>query len=268
MKLGKLMPFASLIVLGLLILPVLAIDNMNDTQIDIITSREGFNYYPISTNVFEPITFESHFPTVNVLGTAPIPRSVLVGFLGGNAKNLEYSDNLIYLGDNTYKLDTSVYTTFTTYNEIFIPIDLYPAEISEYDFVIVECTNFTQNTNMDIFVYKSASSSTDRMYDFNINPDEKVFYNPTSDDALFESYIEENAYLSIKKYNLALPFDENITFSISYALKDPGNSTVTIDDNTQYLIIITSSIVINAVAIIFMTDRFDILIDKRNQRKY
>jgi len=250
--------YSSLFVILLLLMPVLAIDYVKDNQIDLIKNGESLEFKDVDMLSINNSTIYEHFTGIDI--PLNYVTSTNIDYLAGSS-NFEVANNVIYLGNNSYKIDTTQYTILGSSSDfLYIPIDLTPHDLATMK--ALKLTYDTTTNDPSIYMFSGSTWQTIAMTGYDSATNEKIFIVDVSVISTYLSYPDENIYL---RFNYAGDYQDNITFSLSYA--DEFNATsFTIDDTTQYLIIVSIAIITNIFALILMSDTVDILIDKKKNQ--
>lgn len=264
---SALQSYLSLFMIGLLLIPVMAIDYVNEDEITIIENRLNYNFCDVGiveTNIPE---WESHYNNVNVISEDVNTDCINVDLVTAQNINVEYHNNINYVGNDTYLVNTWEFAQ--NYDYIAIELNLTTHNLTNCDVLLLN-SEFVYDSSLDtnsafyIGYFTGSGTNHDYLNDLYLNENERLFYIDIGDKVSLLSAPDTNIYLEIWRGNLALPYDENITFQIQKA-QISNQSAFTISDTTYYLIIVSSVSVLNIMMIIFSSETIDLYIDRKNK---
>lgn len=241
----------SIMVLLLLIMPIVSMIAVEDNQKENILSLGKYNYNMID---LKPTTYnltemENHFDIVlSEVIYSNNPTIFNFDWLGLANIRVLATDNLTYIGNNTYSVDTSGLTQ----PYIFIPINITTHNLSKYDMFLIESDEiayiqwFTDDNDDANYVEIPYEVSIDKYLSIITITDKVNLLNSDDRNILL-------AYYS--------GYSDDMTFKVSYGIND-DNATVFISDMTYYYIISTATIILSALTIIFATEKVDVIINK------
>lgn len=247
----------SLMVLGILIIPILSLDYVDDRYKEIVTDQSNLNYENLNIDYVNKTEFET-FITPHALHSLDWANdSNLIGLFyhGLGLTDVVYSDNITYVGNNTYYIQHSElpYT-----HRLLIPLNLTTHNLSSYDTVLMYSENeailgYFDNAGDDNIVDVEAFEIAENQFLNIISLDEKFNLKNSPDYQVFVQF-------------QPLFVGDNCNLSIEYGIiKEDG--VFTVSDETYYYIILTSTIAISLFTLIFISNTVDIIFDYKDNRK-
>lgn len=246
----------SIVVLGILIIPIISLDYVENKQKEEILNLGSYNYNvnEISITNLNNTEFNEHY---NIIISEIIwsnnPTMVNFENLGLGNINTIYTDNITYIGNNTYSIDSSD----LLYWDLMIPLNLTSHNLTKLDFLIIY-----SNTQPYIFVYEKLDDDANAILPITLIKENTYLVTiplPLKIDIL-TNYDDEKIYL------LLFDFQPNMEFSIYSGINEENKSFI-ISDLTQYYIILTGSIAMSLFTLIFITQTIDIIFDYKDKKK-
>lgn len=265
----------SIMVLAILIIPSIALDYVDDLKRDEIVNLGNGNYeytYHEKTYIDSDLVIEQW-------------DSTAYDFYGINdnvdiycfADNESYHGGAIYFGNNSltyigngtysFDIDTFMYSdTAWTRLDFYIPFNITSHNITKYDFVRIIAT---PNVNMYIKMFKTEIDTST----YTLTPVTTEIYPPHQVVISALSVSNKNLIPVLTIDNPVYTFINGDLSETEYTIKfekiESKNQTVfTLSDETQFYIILTSTIAISIFTIIFMTNIIDIRIDTNKNNKW
>lgn len=243
-------------ILVILIIPVLSLDFVEDNKRNELLELgdSNFVYKSLSNEIVDKTVINDMLVPYNLVDITDWDNnSTIVNYeIWGINIDVLYTDNITYIGNDTYIIDTNGFL----YDNIIIPLNITNYNLTE-SFIIhsnIEPYLFIMNED-DSLAYTFVES-------YEIDTDKWIFIIPLSIQVLLNSMPDNNLMLGYDNVDTNV----NIEFSIFYG-EENNTSLFELTDMTQYYIILTSSIAISIFTLIFMTQTIDIVFDMKDKRK-
>lgn len=243
-----------LMVLGILIIPIISLDYVQSNSKEYILDYIESNFeYTVMDNIYiNRDNIENELPEHIIHSLDWVDNATVIGMNeDGSDYDIEFGDNITYLGNNTYLIDIS---DFTYKDEVAIELNITGWNLSKQDTLIVY-----SNIDCQLWYYEGGQD---------MNNIDSVEIN-NGKYLMFISLNDKIDLLVGLDYNVLLVFDEpteNIEYQILIA-NEVNQSAFTLSDMTQYYIILSVTIVLSIFTIIFLTDFVDIIFDRKNKNK-
>lgn len=246
----------SIIILGILIIPIIGLDYVDDnTKEEILQyGLTNYEYENLDYVCFCQTTINEQLDPHDLHTITWTDNATVLGYAehGIGLYDLEWGDNVTYIGNDTYLIDID---EFTYTHIIFISLNVTAWNLTNYDTLFV-----TSNIPNEIVYFDTLSDDNLENIEWvDLGNDESLYYLTITDKINL---------LASPDYNMMLIFDaplQNIEYKIQIGER-VNESAFTLSDMTQYYIILTSSIAISIFTLVFMTNIIDIVIDKKKKQ--
>lgn len=242
----------SILVLGILIIPIMSLNYVQYNNKEYIFQYAQTNFkYTVMDNIYinRDNTENEIEHLIHTLDWTD--NATVMGMIeDGSYFDIEYGDNITYIGNDTNLINIS---DFTYKDLIGIELNITAWNLSKIDILII-------NTNIECeILYYEGGQDINNIGSEEINIDKYLIY---------ISLHDKIDLLLALDYNVLLVFDEpieNIEYQVLIA-NEINQSVFILNDMTQYYIILSISIMVSIFTIIFITDSINIIFDRKNKK--
>jgi len=253
----------SLLILGILIIPIVSMDYVEDRKVEKILELGDENYQQLQleNTLIDVDSVERHYNSIGstFIGDSNNSDMISVHERSGNNRDVEYLNNsFTYLGNGTYNVDLTSVTYNGVGDYVLIPLNMTTKNLTNYDYVTIEYSGILQ-------VFSSEFGDNEihaLLTGYSIETNKAIYIIDLGDKSLLNVLYDNPFYLRFSIPTPTTDFDYKIT------LAEPVNETAfELNDMTYYYIILTGTIAISIFALIFVTNTIDIIFDYKDNKK-